>query len=59
MVLGEPSGFFTISETGDGNGLSWFEVDSSNTLRMFGDFDGANETIDEFSPSSVLVGHLP
>jgi hypothetical protein len=59
LFLSEPSGFFSVGETSDGHGIGWFLVDASNTLRMIADFDGANETIDEFSPSSVLVGHLP
>lgn len=59
LLLAEPSGSFGAGEDPDGNGVGWSLVDTSSTLRMFANFDGANENIQEFSPTSVLVGHLP
>jgi len=58
LFLSEPSGFFSVGEASDGHGVGWF-LDDGNVVRLLANFDGANETIDEFSPSSVLVGHLP
>jgi len=59
LLLAEPSGNFGAGEDPDGNGVGWSLNDTNNTLRMFGNFDGANENIDLYSPTSVLVGHLP
>ena len=59
LVLIDPSGTFFAGENFDGAGVDWTLTDSKNVLRSFGDFDGANESIEEFSPAGVLVGHLP
>jgi|SRR5579862_342532 len=59
LVLVDPSGNFFAGETLDGAGVGWASIDSNSVVRMFGTFDGSNENIEEFSPSDVLVGHLP
>jgi hypothetical protein len=59
LVLIDPSGTFFAGETLDGAGVGWASIDTNSVIRMFGTFDGSNENIDEFSPSGVLVGHLP
>jgi hypothetical protein len=59
LVLIDPSGTFFAGENSDGAGVDWTLIDTNSVVRSFGEFDGSNESIEEFSPSSVLVGHLP
>jgi hypothetical protein len=60
LYMAEPGGSIRMGLTiPDGTGVGWGLFDTSNTLRMVGLFDGSNEDIDEYSSSSVLVGHLP
>lgn len=59
LFLADPSGTFFAGETTDGAGVGWASIDTNSVVRMFGTFDGSNENIEEFSPSDVLVGHLP
>jgi hypothetical protein len=59
LLLVDPSGTFFAGENFDGAGVDWTLTDTNNVLRSFGDFDGTNESIEEFSPAGVLVGHLP
>ena len=59
LFLADPSGTFFAGETTDGAGVGWASIDTNSVVRIFGTFDGSNENIEEFSPSDVLVGHLP
>jgi hypothetical protein len=59
LLLIDPSGTFFAGENSDGAGVDWTLTDTNTVVRSFGDFDGSNESIEEFSPADVLVGHLP
>lgn len=59
LLLIDPSGTFFAGENFDGAGVDWTLTDTNSVIRSFGDFDGSNESIEEFSPADVLVGHLP
>ena len=59
LVLADPSGTFFAGENLDGAGTDWGLIDTNGIERAFGDFDGMTEGVDLFSPSDVLVGHLP
>jgi hypothetical protein len=59
LLLVDPSGTFFAGENFDGAGVDWTLTDTNTVVRSFGEFDGANESIEEFSPAGVLVGHLP
>ncbi len=59
LTLENPSGHIALGETDDANGVAWVLFDPNEIVRMFGEIDGANDFIQEFDPSSNLIGHLP
>jgi hypothetical protein len=59
LTLENPSGHLAAGETDDANGMAWVLFDANDTVRMLSEIDGANDFIQEFGPSSNLIGHLP